>query len=273
MLKNFFIIDAYGFLFRAFYALPPLRTKDGLHVGAIYGFLNMLLKCFIDNKYSLDYVVIACDSGTTTFRHDLYEKYKLNRDTPPDTLINQFDILFEALQALDLPYIVAPGFEADDIIATCVKLSLKEDGINPIVVSSDKDLMQLISDNVMMFDPIKDKFIKADDVVEKFGICPNQVVDFLSLTGDSSDNIPGVFGIGAKTAAVLINEFDTLDNLLMNLDKLKKSKRKDQLIENRENAILSRKLVLLYDSVFEELSFDQFKLPKLQEKKVAEFFI
>ena len=219
--KHFYLIDGSGYIFRAYYALPPLsRKSDGLPTGAVAGFCNMLFKLLEDakskeNKEKPTHFVVIFDSARKNFRNDIYEDYKANRSDAPDDLIPQFDYIRKSVLAFNLPSIELLNYEADDLIATYVEKILKK-GAKVTIVSSDKDLMQLYKKGVRIFDPIKNKFISEDDIINKFGVDASKVIDVQSLAGDSSDNVPGVPGIGVKTAAELINTFGTLEDLLKN---------------------------------------------------------
>ncbi|MGL9717833.1 MAG: DNA polymerase I [Wolbachia sp.] len=243
--KTFTIIDGYGFLFRAYYVLHHLVTTTGTPIGAVYGFLNMVLK-YITHS---DYLTIAFDSGKKNFRHDLYHEYKANRVTPPEGLIPQFAILREAVEAFNLSYEEIEGYEADDIIATLAAKYANHQDFKVVVVSSDKDLFQLLNYNVLIFDPIKNIYIDEKQVVGKFGVNSNKLLDLFSLTGDASDNIPGVPGIGPKTAAKLLDEFDSLNNILENINNIEQTRIRNILTEHKEKALISRKLLSLCEKV------------------------
>ncbi|MBQ4874826.1 MAG: DNA polymerase I [Rickettsiaceae bacterium H1] len=257
-MSRLILIDAYGFLFRAYHALPPLMNPKGEPVGAVYGFLNMLLKAFSEHKAT--HWAAICDTGKKTFREEIFSGYKANRGEPDDDLIPQFSLLQEALAAFNMPCISAEGYEADDVIATLATTSK----IDVTVISSDKDLMQLISEKIKMFDPMKNKFINEQDVITKFGVTTDKLLDCFALIGDSSDNIPGVPGIGPKTATLLINEFGSLENLLNNLEQIKQNKRRETLRQNIDQAYLSKKLARLCDDVKLDTKFDNliFTTPK-----------
>ena len=197
------LVDGSAFIFRAYYALPPLSRSDGMPINAVLGYCNMLWRLIADTKS--DVLLVIFDTPFKTFRNDIYPQYKANRGEPPDDLKPQFSIIRDATEAFNLSYVEKPGFEADDIIATYATKAKKEDW-EVQIVSSDKDLMQLIQTNVYMFDPMKMSVIREKEVGEKFGVMPNRVRDVQALAGDSTDNIPGVPGIGVKTAAELINE-------------------------------------------------------------------
>ena len=213
-MKNLFLIDGSGFIFRAFYALPPLTNPEGTPINAVYGYCNMILN--ICEKFKPDQIIVVFDTKKKTFRNEIYNEYKSNRTEPPEELIPQFSIIKDATDAMQIPRIEIDGYEADDIIATYVKRADKK-GFSATIVSSDKDLMQLVNKNIKMYDSMKDNLIGIKEVREKFGVDPSKVIEVQALAGDSVDNIPGVSGIGIKTAAELINQFGTLENLLIKI--------------------------------------------------------
>ncbi len=266
-MENLIVIDSYGFLFRAYHALPPLLNPQGIQVGAIHGFLNMLIKVISEHKAT--HWVAVCDTGKKTFRNEIYPEYKTNRGEPDEELIPQFSLLKEALKAFNITCLSVEGYEADDIIATIAKTST----IPITIISSDKDLMQLITHNIKMFDPIKNKYIGAKDVLDKFGVEPKKLLDCFALIGDNSDNIPGVPGIGPKTAAILINEFNSLDNLLTQLDKIKQNKRRTTLQKNINQALLSRQLAQLRNDVVLEKSLDDFLFHPPKKEQLIPFLL
>src|SRR6202163_873714 len=242
-----FLVDGSSYIFRAYHALPPLtRKSDGLQVNAVLGFCNMLWKLLRDMKPEErpTHLAVVFDKSEKTFRTEMYPAYKAHRPDPPDDLIPQFAFIREAVRAFDLPCLEQAGFEADDLIATYVRLAC-EAGATATIVSSDKDLMQLVNDCVIMYDTMKDRRIGVPEVVEKFGVPPEKVVEVQALAGDSTDNVPGVPGIGIKTAAQLIVEYGDLETLLKRAGEIKQPKRREALIENAEKARISRKLVLL----------------------------
>ncbi|MBC6686579.1 DNA polymerase I [Wolbachia pipientis] len=243
--KTFTIIDGYGFLFRAYYVLPHLITTTGMPIGGVYGFLNMVLKYIAHS----DYLTIALDAGKKNFRHNLYPEYKANRVTPPEDLIPQFTILREAVEAFNLSYEEIEGYEADDIIATLAAKYANHQDFKMVVVSSDKDLFQLLNHNILIFDPIKNIYIDEKQIVEKFGVNSHKLLDLFSLTGDASDNIPGVPGIGPKTAAKLLDEFDSLNNIIENIDDIEQTRIRNILTEHKEKALISRELLSLCEKV------------------------
>ncbi|MGB8364265.1 MAG: DNA polymerase I [Rhizomicrobium sp.] len=258
---HLYLIDGSGYLFRAYHALPPLSRKaDGLPTGAVSGFANMLWKLLEDTKAGdkPTHLAVIFDAGKKTFRNDLYPLYKANRPEPPEDLIPQFPLVREATRAFGVPAIEEPGFEADDLIATYARIA-REAGIKVTIVSSDKDLMQLVVDGaVELFDPVKTKRLGSADVIEKFGVPPSKVVEVQALAGDSTDNVPGVRGIGIKTAAELINAYGDLETLLARANEIKQPKRRETLIGNAENARISRKLVTLDDHVVLKHGIDEF---------------
>jgi DNA polymerase I len=246
-----FLVDGSGYIFRAYHALPPLsRKSDGLQLNAVYGFCNMLWKLLREMKPEErpTHLAIVFDKSEKTFRTDMYPDYKAHRPDPPDDLRPQFPLVREAVRAFDLPCLEQAGYEADDLIATYVREAC-EAGASATIVSSDKDLMQLVNDGVVMYDTMKDKRIGRTEVIEKFGVPPEKVIEVQALIGDSTDNVPGVPGIGVKTAAQLIGEFGDLETLLANATGIKQEKRRQSLIDNAENARLSKKLVTLDDRV------------------------
>ena len=273
---HFYLIDGSGYIFRAYYALPPLtRKSDGLPVGAVTGFCNMLFKLLEDSKSDQNlekpsHFAVIFDSARKNFRNEIYSEYKGNRSDAPDDLIPQFDYIRKSVKAFNLPSIELINYEADDLIATYVEQILAE-GAKATIVSSDKDLMQLFKKNVRIYDPMKNKFITSEDVNIKFGVGPEKVVDVQALAGDSTDNVPGVPGIGVKTAAELINEYGTLENLLKNSNKIKQNKRRETLIENKEKAIISKKLVTLKKDVPVENNIHEFELKSVNKDKLYSF--
>jgi DNA polymerase-1 len=246
-----FLVDGSSYIFRAYHALPPMtRKSDGVQVNAVFGFCNMLWKLLRDMKPEErpTHLAVVFDKSEKTFRTDLYPQYKAHRPDPPDDLIPQFGLIREAVRAFDIPSVEQAGFEADDLIATYAR-EAAEVGATVTIVSSDKDLMQLVNDRVMMYDTMKDRRIGRAEVIEKFGVPPDKVIDVQALIGDSTDNVPGVPGIGVKTAAQLITEYGDLDTLLARAAEIKQEKRRQTLLENVDVARLSRTLVTLDDHV------------------------
>ena len=255
--KHVFLIDGSGFLFRAFHALPPMTRDDGTPVNAVFGFTKMVMKLI--DETDADYIAVIFDRARKTFRSEIYADYKANRPPPPDELIPQFQLVRDATEAMNVPAIDMDGFEADDLIATYARQAA-EAGAEVTIVSSDKDLMQLVTDKITMFDAMKNRVIGHEQVVEKFGVGPDRVVDVQSLAGDSTDNVPGVQGIGVKTAAQLINEYGDLNSLLANAGEIKQPKRREKLIEQADMARISRELVRLDDNVPVTHDWESFKV-------------
>ncbi len=268
--KHIYLIDGSGFIFRAYHALPPLTRGDGTPVGAVLGFCNIILKLLDANN--IDNMAVVFDSARGNYRHDIYPDYKANRSETPEDLIPQFPLFREACEAFNLPQIELLGYEADDIIATYAKQAV-EQGNDVTIVSSDKDLMQLVNDNVRMMDPLKNTFIGYEEVMTKFGVHPDKVIDIQSLAGDASDNIPGVPGIGVKTAALLINEFGDLDRLLEQAHTVKQPKRRESLIKHADDARMSRKLVTLATDAPLELRLQDLVLHQPDSEKLHKFLI
>jgi DNA polymerase-1 len=242
-----FLVDGSSYIFRAYHALPPLtRKSDGLQLNAVYGFCNMLWKLLRDMKPEErpTHLAVVFDKSEHTFRNELYPDYKAHRPDAPEDLVPQFRFIREAVRAFDLPCLEQAGFEADDLIATYVR-EAGEAGASATIVSSDKDLMQLVTDRVVMYDTMKDRRIGPAEVIEKFGVPPDKVIEVQSLIGDSTDNVPGVPGIGVKTAAQLIGEYGDLETLLARASEIKQQKRRESLIENADKARLSKTLVTL----------------------------
>jgi DNA polymerase I len=268
-----FLVDGSGYIFRAYHALPPLNRKsDGLQVNAVLGFCNMLWKLLRDmppdNRPT--HLAIVFDKSEVTFRNKLYADYKAHRPPAPEDLIPQFPLIREAVRAFDLPCLEQGGFEADDLIATYAR-EAGERGATTTIVSSDKDLMQLVTDKVTMYDTMKDRRIGIPEVIEKFGVPPAKVVEVQALAGDSTDNVPGVPGIGIKTAAQLIVEYGDLETLLLRAGEIKQPKRREALIENAEKARISRQLVLLDDSVKLDVPLDELAVHEPDARKLISF--
>ncbi len=273
---HFYLIDGSGYIFRAYYALPPLtRKKDGLPTGAVSGFCSMLFKLLEDsksheNKQKPSHFAVIFDSARKTFRNEIYSDYKANRAEAPDDLAPQFEYIRKSVLAFNLPSVDLANYEADDLIATYVEQILKK-GAKVTIVSSDKDLMQLFKKDVRIFDPMKNKFISEEDVLSKFGVDSTKVIDVQSLAGDSSDNVPGVPGIGVKTAAELINKYGNLEKLLESAHEIKQNKRRETLIENKDKAIVSKKLVTLKQDVPVNRHLTEFKLKEIDKDKLYKF--
>ncbi len=271
--NHVFLVDGSSYIFRAYHALPPLNRKsDGLQVNAVLGFCNMLWKLLRDmppdNRPT--HLAIVFDKSEVTFRNKIYADYKAHRPPAPDDLIPQFALIRDAVRAFDLPCLEQAGFEADDLIATYARQA-SERGATTTIVSSDKDLMQLVNNKVTMFDTMKDRRIGIAEVVEKFGVPPEKVVEVQALAGDSTDNVPGVPGIGIKTAAQLIVEYGDLETLLKRAGEIKQPKRREALVENAEKARISRRLVLLDDKVKLDVPLDELAVHEPDARKLIGF--
>ena len=273
---HFYLIDGSGYIFRAYYALPPLtRKSDGLPTGAVSGFCSMLFKLLEDSKSESNlekptHFAVIFDSARKTFRNEIYKDYKANRSEAPDDLAPQFKYIRKSVIAFNLPSVDLINYEADDLIATYTEQILEKGG-KVTIVSSDKDLMQLYKKDVRIYDPIKNKFIKPEDITNKFGVDAKKVIDVQALAGDSSDNVPGVPGIGVKTAAELINKYGTLEKLLDHAHEIKQNKRRETLIENKDKAIISKKLVTLKKDSPVNIKLEEFKLQKINKDKLYKF--
>ena len=273
---HFYLIDGSGYIFRAYYALPPLtRKSDGLPTGAVSGFCSMLFKLLEDSKSDNNtqkptHFAVIFDSARKNFRNEIYSDYKANRSEAPDDLVPQFEYIRKSVMAFNLPSVDLANYEADDLIATYVDQILQK-GAKVTIVSSDKDLMQLYRKDVRLYDPMKNKFIESEDIINKFGVDSKKVIDVQSLAGDSSDNVPGVPGIGVKTAAELINKYGTLEKLLDNAHKIKQNKRRETLLDNKDKAIISKKLVTLKKDVPVDRTIEEFKLQEIDKDKLYKF--
>ncbi|MGB1367227.1 MAG: DNA polymerase I [Candidatus Puniceispirillaceae bacterium] len=262
------LVDGSGYIFRAFHGLPMMNRPDGTPINAVFGFTKMLLKLKADLNPS--HIIVIFDAGRVTFRNDIYPDYKANRSEPPEELVPQFALVRQAAEAIGLPVLEMPGFEADDLIASYARQA-EQAGMSCLIVSSDKDLMQLVRGNITMLDPMKNRPIGQEEVIEKFGVTPDKVVDVQALAGDSTDNVPGVPGIGIKTAAELINQFGDLDSLLAAAETIKQPKRRENLIQFAEQARISRQLVYLKDDVDVPLAIDGLVTPQAEEEKLMGF--
>ena len=273
---HFYLIDGSGYIFRAYYALPPLtRKSDGLPTGAVSGFCSMLFKLLEDSKSNQNlqkptHFAVIFDSARKTFRNEIYSDYKANRAEAPDDLAPQFDYIRKSVLAFNLPSLELINYEADDLIATYVEMILKE-GAKATIVSSDKDLMQLYKKNVRIYDPMKNKFISEEDIKNKFGVGASKVIDVQALAGDSSDNVPGVPGIGVKTAAELINKYGDLEKLLKSAHEIKQNKRRETLIENKDKALISKKLVTLKSDAPVNKNLTDLELKSIDKDKLYKF--
>ena len=273
---HFYLIDGSGYIFRAYYALPPLtRKSDGLPTGAVSGFCSMLFKLLEDSKSDNNlqkptHFAVIFDSARKTFRNEIYADYKANRSEAPEDLVPQFEYIRKSVLAFNLPSVDLINYEADDLIATYTEQILAK-GAKVTIVSSDKDLMQLYKKEVRLYDPMKNKFVTPEDIVNKFGVDSKKVIDVQALAGDSSDNVPGVPGIGIKTAAELINKYGTLEKLLENAQEIKQNKRRETLIENKDKAIISKKLVTLKKDAPIDRKIEEFKLLEIDKDKLYKF--
>jgi DNA polymerase-1 len=273
---HLFLVDGSGYIFRAYHALPPLTRKtDGLPVGAVSGFCNMLWKLLKDARNTDVGVVpthfaVIFDYSSKTFRNELYPEYKANRTAPPEDLVPQFGLIRQATRAFNLPCVEKAGFEADDLIATYARLA-EQAGGDVTIVSSDKDLMQLVTPSVSMYDSMKDKQISIPEVIEKWGVPPEKMIDLQSLTGDSTDNVPGIPGIGPKTAAQLLEEFGDLDTLLARASEIKQNKRRENIIAFADQTKISRELVTLKTDVPLDVDLDALVLEPQNGPKLIGF--
>ena len=273
---HFYLIDGSGYIFRAYYALPPLtRKSDGLPTGAVSGFCNMLNKLLQDSKSDDNnlkptHFAVIFDSARKNFRNDIYPDYKANRSDAPDDLIPQFEYIRKSVIAFNLPSVELINYEADDLIATYTEQVLIKGG-KVTIVSSDKDFMQLYKKDVRIYDPMKNKFITPEDINNKFGVEPKKVIDVQALAGDSSDNVPGVPGIGIKTAAELINQYGTLEELLKKAHEIKQNKRRETIIKNKNKAIISKKLVTLKKDVPVKEKLNEFILKEIDKDKLYNY--
>src|SRR6516164_10314604 len=268
-----FLVDGSGYIFRAYHAIRfEPRTADGTHVNAVYGFCNMLWKLLKEMKPDErpTHLAVIFDKSEKTFRREMYKEYKAHRPPPPDDLIPQFPLIRDAVNAFEIPCLEQAGYEADDLIATYARIAC-EAGATATIVSSDKDLMQLVNECVVMYDTMKDVRIGVPEVLEKFGVPPTKVIEVQALIGDSTDNVPGVPGIGVKTAAQLIGEYGDLETLLKRAAEIKQDKRRQALIDNAENARLSKKLVTLDDHVKLDVPIGDLAVHEPDHKRLIAF--
>ncbi len=258
MKKTITVIDTFGFLFRSFYALPPLKSKDGFPTGLLTGFMNFISN--VGKDFETDYIVFALDAKGPTFRSDIYTEYKSHRPDVPEDLLKQLPIAIDWIEKMDFKTAIRTGFEADDIIASIAK-DAKEKGLDVRVVSHDKDLYQLIEEGIYLFDPIKKSVINEQTCFDKYGVYPKQFTDYQSLLGDSADNVPGVKGVGAKTAQALIEQFNDLDNIYANIENIEKKRWQTLLTEGKELAYISKQLVTLSKDCHCIDNLEEFNLP------------
>ncbi|VAY87368.1 DNA polymerase I [hydrothermal vent metagenome] len=259
MKKTLTIIDTFGFLFRSYYALPPLKSKTGFPTGMLTGFVNLIAN--IGKDFQTDYLVFALDSKGDTFRKKIYNEYKSHRPDVPEDLLRQLPVVISFIEKMGFASASKIGYEADDIIAS-LAVEGKKEGLNVRIVSHDKDLYQLIGENITMFDPMKKKNITDRECFEKYGVHPNQFIDYQSLLGDSADNVPGVKGVGAKTAEALIKQFGTLDEIYNNIKSIEKPRWQKLLIESKELCFISKQLVTLHTDAYSLLALSEMELPK-----------
>ncbi|RFC63135.1 DNA polymerase I [Fulvimarina endophytica] len=273
---HLFLVDGSAYIFRAYHALPPLtRKSDGLPVGAVSGFCNMLWKLVEESRdtsvgVAPTHFAVIFDYSSTTFRNALYSEYKANREEPPEDLRPQFGLIRDAVRAFDLPCIEKEGFEADDLIATYTRLAVEAGG-DVTIVSSDKDLMQLVGPQVVLYDQMKDKRLGPEEVKEKFGVYPDKMIDLQALVGDTSDNVPGVPGIGPKTASQLLEEYGTLEALLEQAEGIKQKKRRENLIEFADQARLSKRLVTLDENTPIDIPLEDLFINEPDGEKLVSF--
>src|SRR5690554_3308202 len=273
---HLFLVDGSGYIFRAYHALPPLtRKSDGLPVGALAGFCNMLWKLLrearnTDLGITPTHFAVIFDYSSKTFRNEIYPEYKANRSAPPEDLVPQFGLIREATRAFNLPCIEQEGFEADDIIATYATMA-EMAGADVTIVSSDKDLMQLVTDRVWLYDTMKDRRIGRDEVIERWGVGPELLADLQALTGDSIDNVPGVPGIGPKTAAQLLREYGNLETLMARAGEIRQEKRRENLLRSAELVRISRQLVQLRNDVPVKESLEDLRLGEVDGRRLVAF--
>ncbi|MFH1287237.1 MAG: 5'-3' exonuclease H3TH domain-containing protein [bacterium] len=270
--ERFYLIDAYSYIYRAFYAIRDLKNSKGQTTNAIYGFTHMLLKLL--KEESPDYIACAFDHPKPTWRAEAYNDYKIHRKPMPDDLKSQIPYIKEVLNGFNIPIFERPGFEADDILGTIARLlSLNEAGLQVIIASSDKDILQLVNDNIKVLNDRSEKiYYDRESVIKKMGVPPENIPDFFALCGDSSDNIPGVDGIGQKGALNLINRFNTIENLMKNVNEIKNEKHKKAVIENKDNAILSKKLAMIKTDVPFDFDLSSCQIKNINREKLAELF-
>ena len=255
-MKTITVIDTFGFFFRSYFALPPLRNSEGFPTGLLTGFINLVDSLHRD--HATDYLVFALDSKGKTFRNDIYPEYKANREAPPEDLTKQLPVAIKWVEEMGFANLALDGFEADDIITTVTKIA-KEQGMKVKIISHDKDLYQLIDDGiVVMYDSVKRKEIDEKACIEKFGVNPKDFIDFQAIVGDSSDNVPGVKGIGVKGAAKLINQYHTLEAIYADIENCGTPRIQKLLLESKESAFLSRELVTMRSDVYETLDLESF---------------
>ncbi len=269
MSKKFFIIDGHSQLYQAYYAINGLTTPSGQPINAVYGFTRMLRKILKEDKPC--YITIAFDSKGPTFRHEEYKKYKEHRKPTPDDLVSQIPLMFDMITAYGIPFFAIQGFEADDIIGTISK-KVSMDNIECTIITTDKDMDQLVDKHIKIFNPRKKQIRNIDRIRDEMGIEPKSFIDVLALSGDSSDNIPGIPGIGPKTALVLIREYKTLENVLSNIDKIQGKKKQENLLKYSELARLSKRLATINTQVPIDFNLEACRLTNFDNDKLNELF-
>ena len=270
MQKKYILVDGSGYIFRAFYALPPISRSDNLPVGAVYGFCNMLLKLLNERHNPNEIIAVVFDKARKNFRNEIYPEYKANRSETPEELVPQFAYIRKAVEAFNIASIEQANYEADDLIATYATQA-EANGDKVVIYSSDKDLMQLMTPNIRIHDPLKNKDVDEGTVFQKFGVQPSKVIEVQALIGDSVDNIPGVKGIGPKTAAELITKYGTVENLIENARNIKQDKRRQMIMDGAENAKISKKLATLKRDVPVEFALSSIVNCPVEKNKIMEF--
>jgi DNA polymerase-1 len=266
--RHVYLVDGSGYIFRAYHALPALTRSDGTPTGAVLGYSNMLAKLLQDTN--ADHLAVVFDRAKSSFRNQLYDRYKAHRPEPPSDLVPQFKLIRRATTAFNVCAIELEGYEADDLIATYARQAAAE-GATVTIVSSDKDLMQLVGNGISMLDPIKQRPIREQEVREKFGVGPDKVADVQALCGDTIDNVPGVPGIGAKTAAELVNTYGDVENLLAHRAEIKQPKRRQALEDFAEQVRIAKQLVLLKDDVPLPVPLTELAVKPLSREKLFPF--
>ncbi|MDR2772992.1 MAG: hypothetical protein LBB93_05950, partial [Elusimicrobiota bacterium] len=268
-MEKFFIIDGNAYIHRAYHALPPLTTSDNRQINAVFGFVKLILK--IKNNFKPDYFAVCFDYPAKNFRHKIFDQYKANRKPLEEALISQMPIAREAVEALNVKKIEIEGFEADDLIASAAAKNKKEN-IETIIVTGDKDILQIVENNkVRVWNDSKDIFFDEEKVFERFGVYPKELTDVLALMGDVSDNVPGVKGIGEKTAVKLIKEFGSLDNVLSNAAKIK-GKVGELLSAGGSDALKSKELIILRNDAPIDGTVEDFRTKEIDNQKAIDFF-
>lgn len=265
-----YLIDGSSYIYRAFYGIRALKTSKGFPTNAVYGFITMLLKILKEKQP--DYLAIAFDPKGPTQRNHQYHEYKSHRPPMPEELVPQIPFIHRAVEGFQIPVLLESGYEADDLIGTFARLAT-EKNLEVVIVTGDKDMLQLVSPQVWIYDPMKDKTIRTEEVLSRFGVGPDRVVEIMGLMGDSSDNIPGVPGIGEKTAARLIKEYGSVDHLLDSLDQIKSSKLRENLVEHAEIARLSRDLATIDLQAPHSISVEELKVKEADAEKLKSLFM